>query len=239
MDGARGGYFSSSPGDYPSSAVFTNSDILSYKKQVRQFSFLVVSSLLGIHDNRKLWYDDNGDPCSLSSNNANGDDCSFWKPRSLSLMSSLLPATAKFIKDDLTHTLRCACGNVGGMAPNGVYDVTGGLSGIKDITQCPDPVIRCPDEDHLEDPDHNYDEGRPFPWLWLLIISALLVCCGLGWMAFLFVGKNMGDSDRRTKKTPAKLRGLPLSSKMVQIQGKGKRTATANRINMKRGASIV
>ena len=46
---ARGGYYSSPPSDYPAGAVFSNKDVNGYKKQLRMFAFLSVSSLLGVH----------------------------------------------------------------------------------------------------------------------------------------------------------------------------------------------
>ncbi|GMH53488.1 hypothetical protein TL16_g01464 [Triparma laevis f. inornata] len=125
MDVARGGYMTNPPSTYPDDAVFTDPD-LGYAEQVRMFAYYSVTSMLGIHENRKLWAAEDGDPCSLSKNNDNGEDCSPWKPRSPSLMKDILPDMFTFLEDDLSHTLQCVCGEVGGKAPDGVYQIEGG-----------------------------------------------------------------------------------------------------------------
>lgn len=238
---ARGGYFSQPPSIYPSGAVFSNTDVNGYKRQLRMFAFLSVTSLLGVHQNRKLWYDSNGVPCSLSQNNQNGDTCSFWKPLSLSLMEALLPDASAFLNSDLSHTLRCTCGDVGGKAPDGRYDVLGGLAGVKEVSQCQDVTVRCPDDDHVAPGDDGLgqDDEDPFrfPWIVLVVAAAVLLCCCVSWLAFLYVGKNMGDSDRRRGPKEVKVRGVP-ASRMVQM-GAGKARAGGVRGGGGKGAGAL
>ena len=70
-------------------------------------------------------------------------------------------------------------------------------------------------DDH--DDEHS---GSPFPWLlFLLIVLSIGTVCGIGWGVFFYVGKNMGDSDRRrNKNTGTKVRGGPVNSKQLQMK---------------------
>ena len=224
MDTARGGYRTNPPSTYPNDAVFTNKE-LGYSRQVRMFAYYSVTSMLGIHENRKLWQTEDGAPCSLSKNADNGDDCSEWKPRSSSLMKDILPDMLSFLETDLSHTLQCVCGEVGGKAPDGVYQIAGGIGGVGVISQCPDPPTRqCVEDDHEVDHDDDDDKGSgSFPWLLVLLITGgIMTCCCISWGVFLYIGKNMGDSDRRRAPKATKIRGkVPKNNrggkKMVQL----------------------
>ena len=151
-------------------------------------------------------------------------------------MEVLLPDATEFFKNDLSHTLRCTCGDVGGKALDGNYDVQGGLAGVKAVSQCPDVTVRCPDEDHVLPGDDDDDDKKPFkfPWIILIVAAASLIYCSLGLLAFLYVGKNVGDSDRRRAPRKVKVRGLP-ASKMVQMGAKGSKGGKFD----KRGGGMV